>query len=111
MEKKKTPKSKPRRISKKPKQRRTNKKHHQLQHKSDDLCDTPAFFNQAPMGRYQGHKSHREFARSDSLRRHLSSGVCKEELQDMSESDEESVVSTKRTYGSGKGIFGKYDPE
>ena len=28
----------------------------------------------------------------------------------MSESDEESVVSTKRTYGSGKDIFGKYDP-
>ena len=28
----------------------------------------------------------------------------------MSES-EESVVSTKRTYGSGKDIFGKYDPD
>ena len=27
----------------------------------------------------------------------------------MSESDEESVVSTKRSYGSGKDIFGKYD--
>ena len=27
----------------------------------------------------------------------------------MSESDEESVVSTKRTYGPGKDIFGKYD--
>ena len=29
----------------------------------------------------------------------------------MSESDEESVVSTKMTYGSGKDIFGKYDPD
>ena len=67
MEKKKTSKAKPRRISKKPSQNR-----HQLQYKSDDLCDTPAFFNQSPIGRYQCHKCHREFARSDSLRRHLS---------------------------------------
>ena len=37
--------------------------------------------------------------------------VCKEDQKDMSESDEESVVSTKRTYGSGKDIFGKYDPD
>ena len=29
----------------------------------------------------------------------------------MSESDEESVVTTKRTYGSGSGIFGKHDPD
>ena len=29
----------------------------------------------------------------------------------MSESDEESVVFTKRTYGSGKDIFGNYDPD
>ena len=29
----------------------------------------------------------------------------------MSESDEESVVSTKKTYVSGKDIFGKYDPD
>ena len=29
----------------------------------------------------------------------------------MSESDEESVVSTKRSYGSGEDIFGKYDPD
>ena len=63
------------------------------------------------MGRYQCHKCHREFARSDSLRRHLSSGVCKEDQKDMSESDEESVVSTKRSYGSGEAIFGKYDPD
>ena len=63
------------------------------------------------MGRYQCHKCHREFARSDNLRRLLSSGVCKEDQKDMSESDEESVVSTKRSYGPGEDIFGKYDPD
>ena len=63
------------------------------------------------MGRYQCHKCNREFARSDSLRRHLSSGVCKENKKDMLESDEESVVSTKRSYGPGEDIFGKCDPD
>ena len=29
----------------------------------------------------------------------------------MSESNEENVVSTKRTYGYGKDIFGKYNPD
>ena len=29
----------------------------------------------------------------------------------MSESDEESVVSVKRSYGPGEDIFGKYDPD
>ena len=29
----------------------------------------------------------------------------------MSESDEEGVVSTKRSYGPGEEIFGKYDPD
>ena len=57
------------------------------------------------MGRYQCHKCHREFARSNSLRRHLSSGVCKEDQKDTSESDQ------KRSYGLGKAIFGKYDPD
>ena len=63
------------------------------------------------MGRYQCHKCHREFARSNSLRRHLSSGVCKKDKKDTSESDQECVVSTKRSYGLGKAIFGKYDPD
>ena len=63
------------------------------------------------MGRYQCHKCHREFARANSLRRHLSSGVCKKDQKDTSESDQESVVSTKRSYGLGKAIFGKYDPD
>ena len=63
------------------------------------------------MGRNLCHKCRREFARSNSLRRHLSSGVCKEDHKDTSESDQESVVSTKRSYGLGKAIFGKYDPD
>ena len=63
------------------------------------------------MGRYQCHKCNREFARSSCLRRHLSSCVCKENQKDMSESDQESVVSTKRSYGLGKAIFGKYDTD
>ena len=63
------------------------------------------------MGRYQCHKCHREFARPNSLGRHLSSGVCKEDQKDTSESDQESVVSTKRSYELGKAVFGKYDPD
>ena len=63
------------------------------------------------MDRYQCQKCHREFASSDSLRRQLSSGVCKENQNDMSDSDEESVVSKKKSYGPGEDIFGKYDPD
>ena len=29
----------------------------------------------------------------------------------MSDGDEESVVSTKRSYGPGENIFGKHDPD
>ena len=61
------------------------------------------------MGRYQCHKCQGEFARSDGLKRHLSSGVCKKDQKDRSESDEEIVVSVKRSYGLGEYIFGK-DP-
>ena len=63
------------------------------------------------MGRYQCHKCHREFAKSNSLRRHLSSGFCKKDQRDTSESDQESVVSTKRSFGLGKANFGIYDPD
>ena len=45
------------------------------------------------MGRYQCHQCYREFSRSDSLRRHKDSGVCKEAQTNMSDSDEESVAS------------------
>ena len=76
------------------------KTRHQLQYESCYHCDTAAFFSQSPIGRYQCQcqKCHREFARSGSLRRHLSSAVCKEDKIDMSDSDEEGVVSTKRSY-------------
>lgn len=64
------------------------------------------------MGRYQCNKCLREFARSDSLRRHKSSGVCKEDNTKMSD-DEESVASSMEhlnsKLGKGEDIFGKYD--
>ena len=61
------------------------------------------------MGRYQCHKCNREFARSDCLRRHLSSGVCKDDQKDMSDSDEERVMSVKTSYGPGEDIFENTD--
>ena len=63
------------------------------------------------MGRYQCHQCYREFSRSDSLRRHKDSGVCKEAQTNMSDSDEESVVSVRRSYCHGRDIFRKYDPD
>ena len=63
------------------------------------------------MGRYQCHQCYREFSRSDSLRRHNDSGVCKEAQTNMSDSDEESVVSVIRSYGHGRDIFRKHDPD
>ena len=63
------------------------------------------------MGRYQCHQCYREFLRSDSLRRHKDSGVCKEAQTNMSDSDEESVVSVRRSYGHGRDIFWKHDPD
>ena len=36
---------------------------------------------------------------------------AKGDKKEMSESDEEGVVSTKRSYGPGEDIFGKYDPD
>ena len=62
------------------------------------------------MGRYQCLQFYREFSRSDSLRRHKDSGVCKEAQTNMSNSDEESVVSA-RSYGHGRDIFRKHDPD
>ena len=45
------------------------------------------------------------------LKKNLSNGVCKEDQKDLSECDGESVTSTKRSYGPGEDIFGKYDPD
>ena len=63
------------------------------------------------MGRYQCHQCYREFSRSDSLRRHKESGICKEAQTNMSDSDEESVMSVRRSYGHGGDIFRKHDPD
>ena len=63
------------------------------------------------MGRYQCHQCYREFSRSDSLRRHKDSGVCKEAQTNMSDSDEESVASARRSYTHGRDIFREYGPD
>ena len=63
------------------------------------------------MGRYQCHQCYREFSRSDSLRRHQYSGVCKEAQTNMSDSDEESVASAGRSYAHGRDIFREHDPD
>ena len=52
------------------------------------------------MGRYQCHQCYREFSRSDSLRRHKDSGVCKEAQPNMSDSD-----------AHGRDIFREHDPD
>ena len=63
------------------------------------------------MGRYQCHQCYREFSRSDSLRRHNDSGVCREAQTNMSDSDEESVASARRSYAHGRDIFREHDPD
>ena len=63
------------------------------------------------MGRYQCNQCFREFSRSDSLRRHKDSGVCKEAQTNMSDSDEESVASARRSYAHGRDIFREHDPD
>ena len=63
------------------------------------------------MGRYQCNQCYREFSRSDSLRRHKDSGVCKEAQANMSESDEESVASARRSYAHERDIFREHDPD
>ena len=63
------------------------------------------------MGRYQCHQCYREFSRSDSLRRHKDSGVCKEAQTNMSDSDEESVASARRSNAHGRDIFREHDPD
>ena len=65
------------------------------------------------MGRYQCPKCYREFSRSDSLRRHTSSGVCKEDstnMTDMTDSEESMDSSSSHDqppFGKGEDVFGK----
>ena len=63
------------------------------------------------MGRYQCHQCYREFSRSDSLRRHKDSGVCKEAQTTMSDSDEESVAFGRISNAHGRDIFQEHDPD
>ena len=66
------------------------------------------------MGQHQCPKCERQFARSDSLRRHLTSGICSEDMESetMSENEEstmseESDAETSRSHQK-EDIFGKY---
>ena len=63
------------------------------------------------MGRYQCHQCDREFSRSYNLRRHKDSGICRGAEVNMLDSDEESVMSERRSLNDGKDIFRKPDLE
>ena len=63
------------------------------------------------MGRYQCHQCDREFSRSYNLRRHKDSGFCRGAQANMLDSDEESVMSERRSLDDGKDIFRKPDLE
>ena len=66
------------------------------------------------MGQHQCPKCERQFARSDSLRRHLTSGICSEDMESetMSENEDstmsdESDAETSKSHQK-EDIFGKY---
>ena len=63
------------------------------------------------MGRYQCHQCYRQFSRSDSLRRQKDSGICQGAQINMSDSDEESFVSARRSYDHENDIFLKHGPD
>ena len=67
------------------------------------------------MGQHQCPKCERQFARSDSLRQHLTRGICSEDMESetMSENEEssmseESDAETSRSHQK-EDIFGKYE--
>ena len=73
-----------------------------------------SFTKTISMGQHQCPKCERQFARSDSLRRHLTSGICSEDMESetMSENEdstmsEESDAGTSRSHQK-EDIFGKY---
>ena len=73
-----------------------------------------SFTKTISMGQHQCPKCERQFARSDSLRRHLTSGICSEDMESetMSENgdstmSEESDAETSRSHQK-EDIFGKY---
>ena len=67
------------------------------------------------MGQNQCPKCERQFARSDSLRRHLTSGICSEDMESETMSDnEDSTMSEESDAGTSRShqkedIFGKYE--
>ena len=63
------------------------------------------------MGRYQYHQCDRDFFKSYSLRRHKDSGICRGTQANMLDSDEESVLSERRSLYDEKDIFRKPDLE
>ena len=63
------------------------------------------------MGRYQCHQCDRVFSRSFNLRRHKDSGNCRGAQANMLDSDEESVMSERRSLDDGKDIFRNPDLE
>ena len=63
------------------------------------------------MGRYQCRQCDRVFARSYNLRRHKDSGICRGAEVNMLDSDEESVMSERRSLNDGKDIFRNPDLE
>ena len=73
-----------------------------------------SFTKMISMGQHQCPNVERQFARSDSLRRHLTSGICSEDMESetMSENEdsamsEESDAETSRSHQK-EDIFGKY---
>ena len=73
-----------------------------------------SFTKTISMGQHQCPKCERQFARSDSLRRHLTSGICSEDMESetMSKNEdsamsEESDAETSRSHQK-EDIFGKY---
>ena len=73
-----------------------------------------SFTKTISMGQHQCPKCERQFARSDSLRRHLTSGICSEDMESETMSEnEDSTMSDKSDAETSKShqkedIFGKY---
>ena len=63
------------------------------------------------MARYQCHQCDRECSRSYNLRRRKDSGICRGAHANMLDSDEESVMSERRSLDDGKDIFRNPDFE
>ena len=85
-----------------------------LQYKRIQLRRNYSFTKTISMGQHQCPKCERQFARSDSLRRHLTSGICSEDMESetMSENkestmSEESDAETSRSHQK-EDIFRKY---